>query len=308
MSTNITILIADDNIDDRLSLRDTLEARGYLVSEAADTEDTFIKAVDLLPDLIILDVGMPPDDGFTVCKRLRSTPKTSRIPILMLTCHGLVEEKTLGLSSGADDYVIKPCNNDELLARMAALFRRYPPKSNFFERLEHAQHSIEAAETYRQGIVVLNIDVKGSSVAPVNTTEEYLRKLIFRDYHTVVDEGASVYGGAPVAWAGDGGTTEFSDANQAVSAALYILKQRSQHHRISNLVLRIGIAGGSELLAPNSDIGRRTSQTHNRAGHFQKFSNYNKVTIGKEIYDSLTDKSQFQERPPIDGESVYETT
>src|ERR1044072_9184331 len=97
MSNSITILIADDNIDDRLSLRDTPEARGYIVFEAADTEEAYTQAENALPDLIILDVGMPPEDGFTVCRRIRGNSKTSKIPILMLTCHGLVEERTTGL-------------------------------------------------------------------------------------------------------------------------------------------------------------------------------------------------------------------
>jgi DNA-binding response OmpR family regulator len=307
MSNPITILIADDNMDDRLSLRDTLESKGYTVFEAADTEETYTKAETELPDLIILDVGMPPEDGYTVCKRLRNNPKTSKTPIMMLTCHGLVEERTTGLYAGADDYVIKPCDNDELLARITALFRRYPPKSNFFERMELAQHSIEAAETYRRNIIVLNIDVRGSSLAPVTTNEEYLRKLVFHDYHTIVEEVVAAYGGGEVAWAGDGGTAEFSDEGSAVAAALMILERQSQHHRLSNLVLRIGIAGGLELLEPNSGIGKRTSQTHNRAGHFQKYSNYNKIAIGKEIYNSLADKSRFQERQQIDGEPVYES-
>lgn len=307
MSNPITILVADDNVDDRLSLRDTLEARGYQVYEAADTEVAFTKAEKELPDLIILDVGMPPDDGYTVCRRLREAPKTARIPILMLTCHGLVEERTAGLYSGADDYVIKPCDNDELLARITALFRRYPPRTNFFERIEQARHSIEAAESYRRSIVVLNIDVKGSSLAPANNNEEYLRKLLFRDYHLLVEEAVAARGGVSVAWAGDGGTTEFQNADSAVSSALLVLEKRAAHHRVSNLVLRIGVAGGMELLEPDSEIGKRTSQTHNRAGHFQKYSNHNKVTVGKEIYDSLSNNANFQERPPIDGETVYES-
>lgn len=308
MSTSVTILIADDNIDDRMSLRDTLEAKGYMVFEAADSEQTYIQAERELPDLIVLDVGMPPEDGYAVCRRLRDNHKTSRIPVIMLTCHGLVEEKTTGLNAGADDYIIKPCDNEELLARIAALFRRYPPRTNFFERIEHAQHSIEAAESYRRGIVVLNIDVKGSSVPPANTNEEYNRKLVFHDYHKVVEDAVAAFTGAEVAWAGDGGTSEFAEARLAVAAALLILEKQSQHHRLSNLILRIGIAGGAELLEPTSVIGKRTSQTHNRAGHFQKYSNYNRATIGKEIYESLSDKHLFQERPPIDSEVVYEST
>src|SRR5438876_195524 len=133
MTANTTILVADDNVDDRLSLRDLLLAEGYSVLEAKTTEETFNQAITNTPDLIILDVEMPSEDGYSVCKRLRSYQKTSNIPILMLTCHGFAQERVEGLNSGADDYVIKPCDNDELLARVSALFRRWPPKASFIK-------------------------------------------------------------------------------------------------------------------------------------------------------------------------------
>jgi DNA-binding response OmpR family regulator len=305
--SSISILIADDSIDDRLSLRETLEARGFVVHEAADSDEAYAKAGAEIPDLIILDVGMPPEDGLTVCKRIRGNSETSRIPILMLTCHGLVEERTRGLYAGADDYLLKPCDNDELMARIAALFRRYPPRSSFFERVENVQRSIAALESYRRRIVVMNIDVKNSSVPPVSTNEEYERKLIFRDYHSIVEEAVSSSDWAQVAWAGDGGTSEFTSADSAVSAAFLILEKKEQNPRLRDLVIRIGIASGLELLEPGSQIGKRTSQTHNRAGHYQKYSNYNKVTIGREIYNSLFDNSCFKERPEIDSEISYES-
>ena len=307
MLNPISVLIADDDADDRLSLRQTLEGQGYRVIEAADGVETFLQAQSELPDLIILDVGMPPDDGISVCRRIRANPTTSKIPILMLTCHGLVEERTAGLYAGADDYVIKPCDNDELFARISAMFRRYPPRSNFFDRIEHAHSSIEAAETYRRNVIVINVDVTGSSEAVKDGIQEYARKLVYRDYHTMVELAVASSQGSQVAWAGDGGTSEFNEVDSAVSAALSILNEVSQHSRLRDLVLRIGIAGGLELIEPYAEIGKRTSQTHNRAGHFQKNSNYQKVTIGKEIYRALSDKSRFHERRPIDGEIVFES-
>jgi DNA-binding response OmpR family regulator len=306
MNSTITVLIADDDLDDRVSLRDTLEAQGFTVLEASNGEDAFLISVRELPDLIILDVGMPPDDGYAVCKRLRLEAPTLSIPVLMLTCHGLVEEKTKGLNSGADDYLVKPCHNDELLARIAALFRRYPPKGQFFERIERARQSIIAAESFRRLVVVLNIDVKGSSALLKDKEEDYNTTLIFRDYHALVDQTVADFMGQKPAWAGDGGTAEFSDCDLAVKCALEILKRCRENERLSQLVLRIGIAAGDELLDPDSDIGKRTSQTHNRAGHFQKHSNYNHVTIGEELFEKIADKLRFKERLRIGEEIVYE--
>jgi class 3 adenylate cyclase len=153
----------------------------------------------------------------------------------------------------------------------------------------------------------VNIDIKGSSDLFSDISQEYARKLTFRDYHTLVEETVSSSEGSKVAWAGDGGTSEFTNPESAVSVALTILESSARHPRISNLVLRIGIAGGLELLDPSCEIGKRTSQTHNRAGHYQKLSNDCKVTIGPEIYEALSDKLRFQKRPQIDGEIVYES-
>lgn len=306
MSEPITILVADDDEDVRLSLSDLLRSKGYEVAEAADSDEALSKTAELRPDLLILDVEMPPEDGYAVCRAVRNDVAISKIPILMLTCHGLVEERTAGLRSGADDYVIKPCYNDELLARIEALFRRYPPKARFFERLEHAQSGIKAAEEFRRYVAVLNVDVKGSSSPPTSVQEDYQRKLIYHDYHEIVDSAIAKHGGSEVAWAGDGGTAEFTEPDPAVAASIMILKECARHPRVSHLALRIGVAGGTELLEPISLIGKRTSQTHNRAGHLQKYSGLNNVTIDSDVFDAISCKDLFIERSPIDKGMAYE--
>jgi DNA-binding response OmpR family regulator len=307
MSEKVTILIVDDDADTRISLRDFFEAKNFEILEAANSEESLELAERHLPDAIVLDIGLPNgEDGKEVCKRLRANPQTAQLPILMLTCHSLVEERTAGLRAGADDYVIKPCDNDEILARIEALFRRIPPKTNFFQRLEHAHSSIEAAEAYRQYVVVLNIDVRASSNIPKSTREEYFRALVFRDYHELVEAIVLKQGGAPMAWAGDGGTSEFVDASSAITASKLILQKFKDHARLSKLELRIGVAAGMELLEPGSIIGKRTSQTHNRAGHLQKYSDINTITIDEEAFTTLRDNSEFHQRAAIDNVVAYE--
>jgi DNA-binding response OmpR family regulator len=127
MSERIRILIADDEAGDRAPLCDLSRAEGYAVLEAAGAEEAFATSVDAVPDLAVLDAEMPPGDGYAVCKRLRSHPRTGNVPVLMLTCHGSVEGRVTGLRAGADDCVGKPCADEELLARIDALFRRCPP-------------------------------------------------------------------------------------------------------------------------------------------------------------------------------------
>ena len=306
MPDRITVLLADDDASDRMSLRDLLQSKGFVVLEAADTVEAVSQAVNHHPDLIVLDVEMPPEDGYVVCRRLREQASTREIPILMLTCHGFPTERVQGLRAGADDYVVKPCDNEELLARIENLLRRFPPKGAFWQRIERAHRSVEAAESYRRHVVVMSIDVQGSAKAPLSRQAEYLRALAFKEYRDLVEAAVLSASGSPLAWAGDGGTAELPDGAAAVSAAIDILQTAARRDRVAPLVLRIGIAGGLELIDPDCSIGTRTSQTHNRAGHFQKNSRPNTITVGAEIVPALTSLVPVRSRAPVDGEEVFE--
>ena len=116
------ILIAEDDANIRVGLIATLESDGYAVAAASDGT----QALRLFPqekfDLVILDVMMPSQSGYDVCRELRK--KDSRVPILFLTAKGEEIDKVVGLKLGADDYVLKPFGVHELLARVEALLRR----------------------------------------------------------------------------------------------------------------------------------------------------------------------------------------
>ncbi len=118
------VLIVDDDpqIIDWLQL--DLQLSGYKVDSANDGLDGFQKIQSNNYDLIILDVMMPKLDGFEVCKRLRTLTEHRELPIILLTAKGTIEDKILGFNSGADDYLVKPFDIQELLVRMRALLRR----------------------------------------------------------------------------------------------------------------------------------------------------------------------------------------
>ncbi len=94
---------------------------------AADGVEALQAAGDFVPDLVVLDLGLPRLDGVEVCRRLR---ETSDVPILMLTARSGTDDRVEGLDSGADDYLVKPFELDELLARSRALMRRRPPRGS----------------------------------------------------------------------------------------------------------------------------------------------------------------------------------
>lgn len=130
------ILVIDDDpaISELVSIN--LEMAGYEVKAAADGIKGQALAVQLQPDLIVLDLMLPRIDGFTVCQRLRRDNRTAEIPILMLTALGETQNKVEGFNAGADDYLTKPFEVEEMLARVRALLRRA-------DRIPHAAKHAE---------------------------------------------------------------------------------------------------------------------------------------------------------------------
>ncbi|MGZ5353514.1 MAG: GGDEF domain-containing response regulator [Actinomycetota bacterium] len=119
-----TVLVVDDDPDIARFVEVNLRSAGYDVSVASDGEEALEKAATLRPDLVLLDVMMPRIDGFEVAQRLRRNPQTSNTSIIMLTAKALSTDKVLGLTAGADDYIIKPFDPIELLARVKGTLRR----------------------------------------------------------------------------------------------------------------------------------------------------------------------------------------
>ena len=122
------ILIVEDDPGIRVILQDSLSEKGYEVESASDGERGLEMALEIKPDLLILDVMLPLLDGFEICKRVRHEDLTS--PILMLTVKDEEVDKILGLELGADDYVTKPFSLKELSARVKALIRRVEDYQN----------------------------------------------------------------------------------------------------------------------------------------------------------------------------------
>jgi len=127
MDSKVKILVVDDDINIAELISLYLAKEGYEVKEVYNGR----KAVELFstftPNLVILDLMLPEMDGYEVCREIR---RISKVPIIMLTAKGETFDKVLGLELGADDYMVKPFDAKELLARVKAVLRRYEPKDN----------------------------------------------------------------------------------------------------------------------------------------------------------------------------------
>jgi CheY-like chemotaxis protein len=118
------ILIVDDEEEVRASMREYLESNGFAITEAADGEEALAKAFTEKPDLLLLDLRLPKVDGYQVCQTLKGNPITSVIPIIMVTALNATLQKVKGIEYGADDYIEKPFDLEELLARIKMVMRR----------------------------------------------------------------------------------------------------------------------------------------------------------------------------------------
>ncbi len=133
---NRHILVVDDDAEIRSLLSDYLTRNGFDVSSAEDGDSFFQLFAESTPDLVVLDIMLPGEDGFAICHRLR---RQSAVPVIMLTANSDETDRIVGLEMGADDYLAKPFNPRELLARIKAILRRVqePPKTSQVPKAYH---------------------------------------------------------------------------------------------------------------------------------------------------------------------------
>jgi two-component system phosphate regulon response regulator PhoB len=125
--TKPTVLIVEDEAPLVTMLRYNLEREGFSVLEASDGEEALARIAERKPDVVLLDWMLPLVSGIEVCRRIRRSPATRSLPVIMLTARGEEGDRVRGLDSGADDYVVKPFGIGELLARLRAVIRRAEP-------------------------------------------------------------------------------------------------------------------------------------------------------------------------------------
>ena len=148
------ILIVDDEAASRLALATLLRREGFEVSEATDGASALAHCAAFRPDLILLDIMMPGVTGFEVCRQVKAAPETRLTPVVLITGLSATEDRIQGINAGADDFLSKPIDFNELLARTRSLLRL----KQFTDELENAEvvlfslaESIEARDPYTRG-------------------------------------------------------------------------------------------------------------------------------------------------------------
>ena len=169
------LLVVDDDRAVRDALRRALTLAGYEVECAEGGVEAIELVAEELPDAVVLDVGMPEIDGLEVCRRLRLLG--NRVPILMLTARVEVSDRIAGLDAGADDYLVKPFDVEELKARLRALLRRSQDEEEDPDELSFAELALDRA---RHGAAV------GDEFVELTRTEFQLLELLMRNPRRVL--------------------------------------------------------------------------------------------------------------------------
>ena len=256
------ILVVDDTPKNVKLLADLLSVKGYDV-ETADSGQAALNSISkVTPDLVLLDVVMPQMSGYEVCRRIRGNPMTDRLPVVMVTALDPVEERVKGIEAGADDFLSKPINQPELLARVSSLLRikflydkleesnrtleeRVREQVDQIERLDRLKRffSPQLAEailaggaddplkSHRRELTVVFIDLRGfTAFAETAEPEEVMG--VLRDYHAKMGSIILSHEGTLERFTGDGMMVFFNDPvpvpDPTVRAVRMSLEMRNQ--------------------------------------------------------------------------------
>src|SRR5579863_7311457 len=174
------ILIVDDESGARAALEFLLRREGFEVRDAADGPSAIQECATFRPDLILRDIMMPGMDGFEVCRRIKATPETRLTPVVLITGLSATEDRIMGINAGADDFLSKPIDLNELLARTRSLLRL----KQYTDELENAEavllslaYSIEARDPYTHGHCERLAEMSARMGEVLGVPEEHIKAL-----------------------------------------------------------------------------------------------------------------------------------
>jgi cyclic di-GMP phosphodiesterase len=178
--TSPKILIVDDESRSRAALEVLLRREGYELHVASDGPSALAACASIQPDMILLDVLMPGLDGFEVCKRIKARPETRLTPVVLITGLSDTGDRIKGINAGADDFLSKPIDLNELLARTRSLIKL----KQYTDELEHAESvlfslalSIEARDPYTRGHCERLAEMSSRLGEKLNLSEEHVTAL-----------------------------------------------------------------------------------------------------------------------------------
>lgn len=317
-----TILVVDDNIHNLQVISRTLENQGYEIMIARSGEDGLAKAQRGQPDLILLDVLMPGIDGFETCRRLKADPSTQNIPVLFMTALDSTADKLNGFSVGGVDYITKPFQTEEVMARVQthlmlyrlqrqqrALFRRFATKEVANELLESG---IALGGRYVEATAMFS-DIRSFTTLTESQSPADIIELL-NDYFAHMIDAISSQGGIVNQIVGDGLMAIFgapvaheNHRQRAVQAALKMMERIEIFNREQaeagkvQIQIGIGIASGRVIAGY---LGTEVRTTYTCIGDpvntAARLEGYTKVLGHPILIDDVTRSALPDDFPVID--------
>ncbi|HPU54653.1 MAG TPA: adenylate/guanylate cyclase domain-containing protein [Verrucomicrobiota bacterium] len=324
------VLVVDDEEHNRILLRDPLEARGYEVCEAENGERALELMSQRIPDVVLLDVMMPRIDGFEVCRRIRSAPETAPVPVLMLTALSERHERLMGIKAGANDFLTKPLDIQDVLLRVANAVRL----RQLYDQLQAEQKRSESlllnvlpgpiAARMKQGelnivdnfaeATVLLADLVGFTTLCAHIQAEevvWLLNELFSKFDQLAEghglekiktmgDAYMVVGGVPVARA------DHAEAVADLAIAMRIAVDEFNRYYNTAFQFRFSLATGPMIAGV---IGRKKfsydvwGDTVNLANRFIEFADPGDIQVSEATFEKLEQKYAFGRRQQIEMKS-----
>ena len=327
MSAGATILIVDDepfNVD---YLEQELEDLGYQTVSAANGQEALDRVAADPPDLILLDVMMPVLDGFAACARLKESDDTRLIPVIIMTALDAMEDRIRGIEAGADDFLTKPVDPRELIARIQTALRLKQAmdrklaevsraKDHFAKFVPEAVKRLvaedpdapELGEKRETEVTVLFLDISGYSRLSEELSPDALNELVERYFSAFLDRIQEM-GGDINETAGDGFMAIFQDADHAarsVDAALTLLRVTTELNSEADqrpLQIHMGLNTGTALVGSTRFEGARGTRwtftasgpVTNLAARLAGAAEAGQVLVGAETARFLAARYQLEE-------------
>jgi class 3 adenylate cyclase len=321
------VLIVDDEEQNRALLRDPLEARGYEIAEAENGMIALEKIAARLPDVILLDVMMPQMDGFEVCRRLKTDPKTAHIPILMVTALSERKERLMGIAVGANDFLNKPVDIQDVTLRVGnAVYTKHLHDQLQVEQEKSEQLLLNIlpkpiAERMKKGetniadsfpdVTVLVADLVGFTTLSAHIGPEQIVQLL-NEIFSAFDLLTEKHGLEKIKTIGDAymvaGGLSFPRPDHAEASAELALEMQAEIERLNHkygtsIRSRIGICTGPVVAGV---IGSRRfaydlwGETVNLACRLESTGEAGKIQVAESTYERLNDKYQFAPKHQLD--------
>lgn len=283
---NSRILIIEDDPAILLGLKDYLLEQSFDVMSSDDGKEGYDIALKENPDLILLDINLPSMDGIKICRMLREFGL--KIPIIMLTSRGDNIDKVVGLEVGADDYVTKPFDTRELLARIRANLRR--------SELEGSNHPHQeaGAEIQRHLLAIMFSDMKDYS--KIMNRDEVLALKLLRDHNEIMKNSIQKFNGRIVEIIGDAFLASFESATECLNCCVQIQEKFKEYNspKIKNekIKVRIGVHIGDVI----EFEGKLKGDALNIAARIQQIAEPGSIYASENFYLTVKGKTTTEFR------------